>query len=84
MQTGGQPGKHPGEMGLQAHRDQERKEATHMLEPVAFIYAPHQVQPDARPLPKAETPGARDSGLHPPSPLPQILSCEPEVYKVLV
>lgn len=29
LQTGGQPGKHPGEMGLQAHRDQERKTGSH-------------------------------------------------------
>lgn len=30
--------------------------ATQMLEPLAFIHAPHQVQPETRPLPQAETP----------------------------
>lgn len=75
-------------MGLQAQsqdRDPERQEAaTHTLKPVAFIHAPHRAEPETRPLPRAETPGAWDSGLQPPSPLPKTRSCEPEVFKVLV
>lgn len=46
-------------------RRERQEAATHMLEPVAFIHAPHQVEP--------ETPGTWGSGLHPPSPLPQTL-----------
>lgn len=48
-----------------------------MLDPVAFICAPTKCS-------QSRNPRGLDCGFCLPSPLPQPLSCEPKVYKVLV
>lgn len=88
LQTGGQPGEQFEEMGLQAHsqdRDQERRTGSHTQVGACGLYScpPPSI---ARAKASAQSRNTRDqdSGLHPPGPLPQLLSCEPDVYKVLV